>query len=133
MPLSYNPNDTGAGVPPEGDYTFKVKSAQEEKYSTGSQGLTLTIEFYAGDRILTTWCRFPYGSRLKALREMCDGLGVRFDPPPEPQDFLHKSGTAFFVKDKKGYLTPDRVHSGDKVKKEDKGFVGTPSDNDVPF
>lgn len=130
MPLAYDPNDMGSGGPAEGDYPFKVVNSQEEKYSSGNEGLTLTIEFIANDRILTTWCRFPYKKRLKALREMCDGIGVRFDPPPEPEDFLHKSGTAFFVKDKKGYLNPEAVHPK-KAKAE--SFVSTPKGDDVPF
>ena len=120
----------GSGGPAEGDYPFKVVNSQEEKYSSGNEGLTLTIEFIAGDRILTTWCRFPYKKRLKALREMCEGLGVRFDPPPEPQDFLDKSGTAFFVKDKKGYLNPEAVHPKNE---KAESFVSTPAGDDVPF
>ena len=131
MGLSYNPQDAGSGGPTEGDYPYKVVSATEKTFKSGNQGLEITIEFVAGDRILTTWCRFPYAKRLKKLREMCDGLGVRFDPPPDIKDFLEKSGTAFFIKDDRGYLVPDVFHP--KKGQAEAAFTSTPAEDDVPF
>lgn len=131
MPLSYDPTKTDNGPEP-GDYAFKVTSSTEKTFSTGNEGLELTIEFGAGDRILTTWCRFPYAKRLKKLQEMCKSLGVQFDPPPEARDFLGKSGTAFFYRDDRGFLNPDTFHP-----KEGNKTVALPTsipaEEDIPF
>jgi len=134
MPLSYDPKDVEkSGGPEPGDYPFKVVSSSEKTFKTGSEGLELTIEFIAGDRILTTWCRFPYAKRLKKLQEVCKCLGLGFDPPPDAKDFLHKSGTAFFEKDERGFLDPETFHPKKGEAQKTATSSAFVTEEDVPF
>ena len=133
MPLSYNPNDMKAG-PAEGDYAFKVLSAEEKTFSTRNKGIELVIEFSTNDRILETWVRYVYTpGGLKYFKEMCLGVGLTYDPPPDSaKDFINKTGVALFKRDAKGFLEPVKIYPKEAAPQAS-GFTSKPVADDVPF
>lgn len=154
MGLKYNPAEKieGGGKAEAGKYYFKVDEAGEATFSTGNEGLKVTLLVGAfDDRDVKVFCNFAYTPKaLWRLKQFFDAIGVDFDNPPDAYDLVGKTGEAIFEVGDKGYLqvetylpaganntsskpkVPPKVQAKPKASEHD---YGPPAmvDADVPF
>jgi hypothetical protein len=110
----YNPNDkdpnSGAGGKAEpGKYPFRVESALEVTFKSGSEGLEVELAvcaFPGSPRTIKVFERFVFVPKaLWKLEQFMNAIGMDFNQPPaNAMMYVGKTGNAEFVKGEKGYL-----------------------------
>jgi hypothetical protein len=98
MALRYDPKHARRWVPSAGSYAFRVLSCHEATFRTGSEGIWLQLQIDAGGPAplrISDAVVFGERSTWKML-ELCEALGVRFDPPCEADELIAKEGRARF-------------------------------------
>lgn len=108
---------TGPGqeqfVFPDGEYDFSVREAEATTYSTGKQGINLTLEgIYKSGKTFTCYERVFFTDPAKPRYEaFLKSIGL--DPASKPEDtsdIIGLSGKGAFVGD------PDKEHQWPKVR-----------------
>jgi hypothetical protein len=97
--MSFDPKDV-AGRPSthKGTYPFTVARATKRVFSTGTEGFELEMDvFIDNDRVIKCYENLFYTRKAKwKVRDLCDSVGIDFEARPEPEEYVGKSGKAFF-------------------------------------
>jgi hypothetical protein len=95
-PNDYDPNAGGGGWKPKpGVYPFEIRECVETRFKTGSHGITLTIDVFAGGKYpVKAFERVVFPAALWKMEQICHSIGIPFDPAPEAGDLIDKGGEA---------------------------------------
>ena len=101
MTLDYDPAHARRWVPEAGTYEFQISSCSPAVFSTGSRGIRLQLAVDAGASApLRIRSQVVFGERSTwKMLELCECVGVCFDPPCSAEDLVGKRGRAEFILD----------------------------------
>lgn len=146
MPLNYNPSEyeetEGSGYAPKpGKYQFKIDTCEPTEFQSGNEGLKLKLLVDGGGRYEDKCFDNVVFTKksLWKMKQLCEAIGVSFDPPPEPWDIEGKTGWADFKTEEYNGYTNLKVAAyipqGAEPKRDSSAhsYGPPPMTDDVPF
>jgi|2_EtaG_2_1085320.scaffolds.fasta_scaffold62907_2 hypothetical protein len=139
--LGYNPKirSKKKGEVPPGVYQFRVFDIQEREFGTGTEGMTITFDVFADNRVIKAYENMYYTDDAQwKLERFFEAIGLvwKEEEPYDKEEILNKTGTAYFTraKDEK-YLGVKEFLMPKSGPVQNSGKVIPPSmpDEDVPF
>ena len=133
--MSFDPKDVaGRPITHKGTYPFTIKRATARVFSTGTEGLEVEMEvFLDGDRVIKCYENLFYTRKAKwKVRDLCNSIGIDFESRPEPEEYVGKSGKAFFSrKGDRRWLEVEEFFPRDGLEVVNRRKASSP-DNDGP-
>lgn len=108
MALNYKPNPSAHENKRDplkpGIYPFKVESAEEKTFSTGTPGLSVKLIVGYQGRDVPCFVNLFYEKAEWKLKTFLDSIGLDYDSPPELFEIEGKLGMAKFKIKDDGYF-----------------------------
>lgn len=112
MPLAYDtsidPGEGGGDYPPlkPGEYPFKVETAEETTFGTGSKGLKVKLLVgYTNGRDVPCYSNLVYSDKmLWKVKHLLESIGFEYANPPEAFELVGRTGLGKFIVNEKGYF-----------------------------
>ena len=113
--MQYKPsaaaNTKGGGDYPAGEYPFRVQTAEEVRFGTGTDGAKLELQVrVSDDREVKVFANLSYVDTAQwKLKQFMESIGLDFNNPPDDIAELEgRTGRAKFKPNKKGYLEAEK-------------------------